>query len=200
MDIHSFDLAKQYAFGRLERELSPKLVYHGLRHTRDEVVPWAEKLGPMEGLSAEGMDLLRTAAWFHDIGFVEGPANHELVSIRIAMEVLPGFRYTPGQIEVIRGAILATILPQAAITPVEKILADADLSVLGSPNFLPRSSDLRRERATYGHASTDVEWCQGQLKFLQDHDYFTHSAHALLNAQKDANIAALQQELISLAS
>ena len=200
MDAQSFQQAKQYAFGRLERELSPNLVYHGLRHTRDEVVPWAEKLGPLEGISGEALDLLRTAAWFHDIGFVEGPANHELVSIRIAMEVLPGFGYTPAGIEVIRGAILATILPQAAITPIEKILADADLNVLGSTNFQTRSNDLRQERALYGIDFTDVEWYQGQLKFLEDHDYFTQSAYTLLNPQKLLNIAALKQELISLAS
>lgn len=34
-----FEQAVQYALGRLERELSLKLCYHSLEHTRDDVVP-----------------------------------------------------------------------------------------------------------------------------------------------------------------
>jgi uncharacterized protein len=55
----------------LEREFSPQLVYHGIIHTREEVVPAAETLAHMEGIPKESLSLLFTATWFDDIGFIE---------------------------------------------------------------------------------------------------------------------------------
>ena len=93
MDANNVEQARQYALNRLERELSPNLHYHGIVHTRDDVVPAAELLANLEGIKVESFYLLLTAAWFHDLGFVEKPANHEQISARIAAEILPGFGY-----------------------------------------------------------------------------------------------------------
>ena len=198
MDPQSYLQARQYAFTRMEKELPPSLVYHGLFHTRDEVVPSAEMLAEIEGLSWESVDLLRTAAWFHDIGFIEQATGHEKIGVRIAAEVLPGFGYSQVQVEIVTGAIFATILPQFPTTRLEQVMADADLSVLGGKNFLPRSEDLRRERAFLGFEYSDMEWYQGQLNFITQHQYFTPGAKALLDPQKLLNIAALEQILQSL--
>lgn len=198
MDSQSYAQARQYALTRLEKELSPNLVYHGLFHTREEVVPSAEILAGMEGLSGEELDLLRTAAWFHDIGFIEQGDGHEKIGARIASEALPGFGYSPEQVEIVTGAIFATILPQFPTTCLEQVMVDADLSVLGGKNFLPRSEDLRRERAFLGREYSDEEWYRGQLNFLRQHRYFTHSARTLLDPQKLLNIAALEQILAFL--
>jgi uncharacterized protein len=113
MDAQRFEQAKQYVLHRLERELSPNLLYHGIRHTRDDVVPAAERLANMEGIHGEALFLLLTAAWFHDVGFDEQPRYHELIGARIAMQVLPGFGYTDEQVEIVRWAIMATALPQS---------------------------------------------------------------------------------------
>lgn len=102
MGALELEQAKQYVLQRLESELSPSLVYHGVSHTRDDVVPAVEKLASTEGIQGDSLSLLRTAAWFHDLGFIEGPQNHELTSARIAMEVLPGFGYNDEQVEIVR--------------------------------------------------------------------------------------------------
>jgi hypothetical protein len=47
MNSQNFEDAKQYAEERLGQELSPTLVYHGIAHTRDEVVPAVEMLASM---------------------------------------------------------------------------------------------------------------------------------------------------------
>ena len=50
MDTLNFEQAKQYVLQRLERELSPNLLYHGITQTRDHVVPAVEMLARMEGV------------------------------------------------------------------------------------------------------------------------------------------------------
>ena len=187
-----FEQAQHYALDRLERELSPKLVYHSLRHTRDDVLPAAERLAPVEGVAGEELLLLRTAAVYHDIGFVKQRVDHEDVGARIAAEVLPRFGYNPAHIAAIGGMIMATKLPQSSRTLLEKILADADLDVLGRDDFLTRNQDLRAELAAYGTLATDEQWYTNQLKFLEGHRYFTAAARSLRDPQKQKNIAALR--------
>jgi len=186
-----FERARQYALERLERDLSPALTYHCLAHTRDDVLPAAERLAALEGVTGESLLLLRTAAWYHDIGFVEQRAEHETIGVRIAREVLPRFGYSPAHIEAIGGMILATKLPQSPHTLSEEILADADLDVLGRDDFLVRSRDLQAELAAFGTPTTDEQWFSGQLEFVQAHRYFTVAARTLRDTTKQANIEAL---------
>ena len=191
----NFEQARKYAADRLERELSPRLFYHRMSHTTEEVVPAVEKLADMEGVKGESLELLLVAAWFHDLGYTVQPLYHELISARIASQELPGFGYKIDQIETIRWAILATALPQSPTTLLERILVDADLDVLGRETFSIRSEDLRRELAGFGRESTDAEWHTSQLNFLKSHEYFTESARALRNSGKQKNITALQRVL-----
>lgn len=122
-----FRTARAYALQRLERELAPELTYHSLAHTRDDVAPATLRLSAIIGVSGEQRILLHTAAYFHDLGFVIQRADHELLSARIAAEMLPTFGYTPAQIEIVHGMIMATKLPQSPRTILEQLLADADL-------------------------------------------------------------------------
>ena len=195
MSSRKFELARQYAEGRLERELSPILSYHWIGHTRDEVVPAAEMLAGMEGLRGESLTLLLTAAWFHDLGYVEQPRYHELISARIAVQILPSFGYSKKQVEIVRSAILATALPQLPHSLLEEILTDADLLTLGRESFRYRNTDLRAEFAALGREYTDREWYLAQVEFLERHSYFTASAHSLADAQKLINIAAMRKAL-----
>ena len=186
-----FERARQYALERLERDLSPALTYHCLAHTRDDVVPAAERLATLEGVTGESLLLLCTAALYHDIGFVEQRDDHETIGVRIAREVLPRFGYSPAHIEAIGGMILATKLPQSPHTLLEEILADADLDVLGRDDFLIRSRDLQAELAAFGTPMSDEQWFGGQLKFMQAHRYFTVAARTLRDTMKQVNIEAL---------
>jgi uncharacterized protein len=198
--LQLFNQAREYAEHRLERELSRHLLYHGLAHTRDEVVPAARTFADLEGIQGEPLELLLTAAWFHDIGFIEQSLDHESISARIAAKVLPSFGYTQDQVEIVRGAILATALPQSPTSLLEQILTDADLDTLGRANFMQRNRDLREELAFLGKDFTDQEWYVSQLNFIEGHNYFTASARALRDVQKRANIADLQKKLAELRS
>ena len=186
-----FEIARQYALNRLQRELAPLVTYHSLAHTLDEVAPAADQFAALEGVTGEDLLLLRTAACYHDVGYVEQQNDHEARSARIVATVLPGFGYSPAQIEVIAGIIRAPHLPQEPHTLLEQIMADADLNVLGQADYLPRNAALREELAAFGLAMTDAQWYGSQLQFIRDHRYFTAAARSLRNAQKQVNIAAL---------
>lgn len=200
MNSKNFEQAIRYAEHRLEQDLAPHFVYHGIGHTRDEVVPAVQRLAAMEGITGTSLLLLRTAAWYHDLGYIENPVHHELIGARMAAEILPSFGYSPENVEVVRWAILATALPQSPNNLLEQILTDADLDVLGKTDFMKRNDDLRRELGFLGKQFTDEQWYEQQLRFIEGHQYFTASAHALRDPQKIINITELKKALGELRS
>ncbi len=189
-----FESARRYALERLERELAPGIIYHSPVHTHD-IVPAAERLAALESVTGDDLLLLRTAAYFHDLGFVIQYQNHEGASAQIAAQVLPGFCYSQEQVDAIVGMILATRLPQSPHNLLEELLADADLDVLGRDDFMPRNRDLQTELAAMGRPTTEQEWYRSQLNFLQSHRYWTSAARRLRDSGKQANIAALERLL-----
>jgi uncharacterized protein len=191
----NFELARQYALDRLEKELPDNLHYHSVVHTRDEVVPAAERLAAMEAVSREDLLLILTAAYFHDLGFIQQARGHEATGAGIAAQVLPDFGYNPLQVQAIASMIMATKLPQSPQNLAEMILADADLDQLGAPEFLARNRDLHLERLSMGDNTSEELWYEGQLNFLRNHSYWTHSAHALRDAGKQQNIEELARML-----
>ncbi len=195
MDQPDVERAIAYALERLEHELPAALSYHSVAHTRDEVVPAVERLAMTEGVADDALVLLRTAAWYHDLGFVEQRIDHEAISVRIASMVLPRFSYSPTQVAAIGGIIMATKLPQEPYTLLESLLADADLDLLGRTEFFGRNQDLRAELAAFGMQVSDAQWYGDQLRFFQEHHYWTAAARALRNRQKQLNMEALAQLL-----
>jgi uncharacterized protein len=191
MDQIDFEGARQHALGCLERELSPAYVYHSLAHTRDDVVPAAEWLAGLEGVQGEALLLLCTAAYFHDVGLLRQRTNHEAAGVQIAAIALPRFGYRPAQIQAIGGMIMATQLPQRPCTPLEALLADADLDVLGRTDYICRNRALRTEMELFDGPIGDAQWYGEQLDFIQSHRYWTAAARALRDEQKHANRAAL---------
>lgn len=188
----NFEQAKDYVFGRLERELPKNLFYHGIHHTRDDVLPAAERLASLEGVNGKDLLLLKTAALYHDLGYVEIYNKNEPIGVRIASETLPTFGYSRKQVEDVSKIIMVTQLQVVdgkfiqvpGDNLLEKIMCDADLDNLGRDDFYAVSDNLRRELKEYGIDKNLKEWYTGQIKFLEDHKYFTDSAIILRNDGK----------------
>lgn len=186
--------ARAYARSCLRR-LPATLTYHSLAHTCEDVAPAAERLAARMGVGGESLLLLRTAAYFHDVGFIERRDQHEAASARLAASVLPYCGYKSSQIAAIEGMIMATQLPQSPHNLLEQILADADLDSLGRDDFVRTSMTLQAELAAFGQNIPMAEWYMHQLAFLRDHRYFTPAARALRNPGKQRNIALLERLL-----
>jgi len=187
--------ALNFALDRLRSDLSPKLSYHNAWHTLGDVLPGSARIAQHSGVSEDELRLLEVAAAFHDVGFTEEYANHEVIGARIAAQVLPNYGFNARQIERVMGMILATRLPQSPRNLLEEILADADLDVLGRADFLPRNEALRQEWTNYGRETQLEPWYEGQLAFLKSHTYFTPAARMLRNEMKMKNISILEEKL-----
>ncbi|GIV99747.1 HD domain-containing protein [Roseiflexus sp.] len=190
-----FEGARAYALARLATELPETITYHSIQHTRDDVAPAAERLAHAEGVNGEDLLLLRTAAYFHDLGFVVRREEHEQAGAEIAAQVLPAFGYTPVQIEKICRMIMATRIPQSPATLPEQILADADLDTLGSEHFWQHSEKLRAENEAFDGPMSDVQWYTTQVTFIENHRYWTATARALREPRKQEHLRQLRKLL-----
>jgi predicted metal-dependent HD superfamily phosphohydrolase len=174
-----FAAARNYAVDRLARQLAPFLTYHNLWHTRDEVAPRAIWLAKSLGVTGVDMQLVELGAVYHDIGFTVTTDEHECAGAQIAGSVLQRFGLSLAQIAAVQSMIMATKLPQSPHNLLEQIVADADLDSLGREDFASRSRALRKELTARGMPSTDAEWYERQLAFLESHDFFTSAARSL---------------------
>lgn len=188
--------AIEYARGRLASEIPSSMPYHGLAHTERDVVPVVERLAATLGIAGRPLELLRTAAWFHDIGYIEQYGKNEGIAVRIARGVLPALGYGDDDLDTIETIIDATRLPQRPRGLLAEIMADADLYVLCSAYFLDRNHALRAEFEAQGITYDDVTWWRDQLRFVQNHRYFTTAALAEAALGKATNIEALQRRLL----
>jgi uncharacterized protein len=189
------DLAYTYAYIRMERELASYYVFHSLVRTEYDLLPTVDILSDAANLDDERRKLLRTAAWFQDIGHIDQHDDHRLRSAQIAGEALPTFGYSPSQIAAIIGLILATRMPQAPRTELESIIADAELAWLGQTDFFERSERLHMELVHTGVMLSDLAWLERQHCLLQSHCYHTSIARELFDVQKQANLHALEERI-----
>lgn len=186
-----FKGAKQYIINRLQNELDHGLFYHGLHHTLD-VYESTERLAALEKISGKDLILLKTAALYHDSGFIEQSNDHEEASIGIARNILPAFHYSQQEIESVCGMILATKLPQSPQNHLEEILCDADLDYLGRADFPAISAMLLKEFLSRHIIKDAKDWNKFQVKFFKSHTYFTHSAQQLRAAKKQEWLESLE--------
>ena len=134
---------------------------------------------------------------YHDCGFMVQSKEHEKIGCDIARESLPRFGYTAEQVERICGMIMATRIPQTPHNLLEEIIADADLDYLGRDDFWSIGNRLFTELQMYGIIQTEEEWNALQLRFLEQHHYFTATAINTRKQKKDEYVAILKQGLAS---
>lgn len=190
-----FEKAKTFILAKLKSELRPEFSYHSFDHVID-VYSAAEKLAVSENIGPDEKKLLLTAALFHDAGFIVGPQDHEEESCRIAGKYLPNYGYNEADIATIAGMIIATRLPQQPTTLLEEIIADADLDYLGRDDFFLISDRLYQEFLSTGVVKDYDDWNKLQVRFFENHHYFTASAKRLRDKEKAKNLEAIKLRLL----
>lgn len=184
--------AKNFILARLRLELSDQLHYHGLHHTLD-VLRVAKSLCEYEGVHGQGLILVKTAALFHDCGFVKNKhAGHEYEGCLIARASLPGFGYSNASIEAICGMIMATKIPQSPTNLLEEIICDADLDYLGREDFYPIGETLYDELNAYHLISGEQAWNRLQVSFLHNHRFHTKTNRSLREPVKQVYLEELR--------
>lgn len=178
----------------LNNNLDEELHYHGAFHTAN-VVKSVERLAIMEGVINEDALLLKAAALFHDVGFVEQYEKNESIGARIARGWLPKYGFNAEQVDKVCQLILITNVDTQPTTLLEKIIRDSDLDYLGRDDFMVISENLKKELMIKGRVTSDKEWDEIQVAFLSQHQYYTDSAKKLRRPKKETHLTLVKNRL-----
>ncbi|MCP3967116.1 MAG: HD domain-containing protein [Lentisphaerae bacterium] len=187
-----FEKTKIYVLNRLRNELPSTTYYHGPQHTL-EVIEACDIFATGEKIGQEKTLLLKTAALFHDIGFIYEPLENEALGAKIATEELPRFGYGTSEIKLIARIIMATVFVHKPVDILEEIIRDADLEYVGSDRFEVHAVELRRELAALGRIFTDKEWLDFEICFMKNHKFYTNTCIKMRQGTKDSNLRKLLQ-------
>ena len=199
VQLHFFSDIKYY---KAEREIIKKLtdglqahlLYHSVGHTKD-VVHAVERIALLEGITDEGLFLLKTAALFHDAGFLEQYDANEYIGAKMAADLLPKYGYTEQHITTIVELIKVTEIPHKPLNHLQEIMCDADLDYLGRDDFQQIANNLKLELKTMDKIKSDRKWDEIQVSFLNKHHYFTKTAINSREEKKKENLAVILARL-----
>ena len=199
VQLHHFSSIKYYktehfVLDYLKKGLSKKLLYHSVNHSVD-VVQAVERIALLEGVTDEGLFLLKTAAILHDAGFVKQYENNESIGAEMAAEWLPKYGYTEQHIKTIVELIHVTAIPHKPINKLQEIICDADLDYLGRDDFDEISDRLRRELRSMKKIDSDRKWDEIQVKFLKSHQFFTKTS---INSRRKKKMENLKNVIARL--
>jgi predicted metal-dependent HD superfamily phosphohydrolase len=172
-----------------------RIIYHNKQHTQS-VVSAAIQIANHYQLDDKDFFIVVTAAYFHDLGYYTGAASeHEQRGADMAAAFLNSLQVPAEVIEQVKGCILATQLPQEPHTQLEKIMSDADLFHLGSPEFGERDKLMRKEiEAIKGITIDKNEWRKSTIHFLENHHFQTDYCQLLLAPVKEENLQKLKKK------
>ena len=190
-----YSYIKELFRDELPNDLRFHIAKHTL-HTTKGVVASANRIALSEGVSEHDRELLITAAYFHDVGYIMEYNKNEPIGARMAGRILKLIGYKPNEIAKIQKMILATDLEVEPKTHLEKILCDADLDHFGREDFFQLDGKLREEWRVEGQdASDEAKWYKGTLEILQKHHFYTESQIKLRGKKKQKNIKRLLNKL-----
>ena len=192
-------IVDQYIRELFRDELPDGIKYHDANHTLHPtkgVVAVANSIAISESISEHDRELLNTAAYFHDTGYIREYDKNEPIAARMAGRILKLIGYKPNEVEKIKKMILSTDLEREPKTHMEKILCDADLDHLGREDFFKLDGRLREGRRARGiDVSDDAKWYKGTLEIIKTHQYYTESQKKLRETEKQKNIKRLLNKL-----
>ncbi len=174
----------EHVITMLKNGLPESLTYHNIEHTLD-VAKQCQSIAKEEGITDEQTLMeLEIAALYHDTGFLYAYKGHEEKSCELAQKELPGFGVNEKSIDRICEIILATKVPQLPKNHLGQIICDADLDYIGRDDFFIISEKLRREFLEYKITSSEKEWKESRIKFIETHKFFTKSSQQRRNLKK----------------
>jgi len=175
MNNELFDTLYKDVMKMLREKLPANLFYHSPEHTMD-VIRASERIAISEKCSPAEVLLIKTAALFHDTGYVQDMREHEKSGCEIVSRMLAPHGIPKPEIDIVCNLIMATKVPQEPKSKLEKIVCDADLDYLGRDDYFSIAENLRREFSAFDKVKDEKDWIQLQVNFLQSHSYFTETS------------------------
>lgn len=168
--------------------------YHNTLHTCN-VLANAVFIGCNEDIEKHDLELLMTAALWHDTGFISTYKDHEEASCQLCEKHLFEFGYTSEEIKKITDLIMNTKLPNAPAGVLSRILMDADVAYLGTTLAKKRSTDLFNELKHFNSTLTEESWIHTQINFLKSHHFYSSYGITHLEPGKQEYLSSLKTQL-----
>lgn len=183
-----------YVSQYINAHIPKQYAYHDLQHTLN-VVASVQEIASYFDLPEADFEALCLAAWFHDIGYDEGPIGHEERGAGHARKYLAKHQYPEEQIQKMESCIMATQMPANPQNTLGEILCDADMNHLGKKNYWDRCSRVRQElNSSKGLLMSDSEWVDFEIAFLSRHRWFTAPAKSLFEKRKNKHLRQLMKQ------
>jgi predicted metal-dependent HD superfamily phosphohydrolase len=196
---HRLKIVDRYIRVFFRDEMPDGFKYHDADHTLHPtkgVVASANRIAISENISEHDRELLITAAYFHDAGYIRKYKKNEPIAARMAGRILKLIGFKPNEIVKVQKMILSTDLENEPESHVEKILCDADLDHFGREDFFKLDGRLREEWREKGmDVNDDVKWYKDTLELLNKHQFYTESQKKLREKGKHKNIKRLIKKL-----
>lgn len=195
MDNHILSKVKEYIGKTFRDKGNENSYYHNFTHTA-EVAKVAEEIADAMGIDNNSKEILLVAAWFHDIGHIEKCIGHEDVGIKLAEEFLTKNDYSRDNIDKVISLINATRMPRNPKNMLEEIICDADLHHLGTNKFDEKSHLYKNEiEALENCVISEKDWLKKNIKFLEEHKFYTSYARDRYEIQKNINYINIKKKL-----
>ncbi|MEM9719366.1 MAG: Pycsar system effector family protein [Bacteroidota bacterium] len=186
---------ESFAKDLLINHLPEGFTYHNLAHT-EQVVKAVKEIGKASQLSEDDIQTLILAAWFHDLGYIESYEDHEEVGMQMARDFFSKHELSTDRIDAICQLIEATKLEHLPRTLMERVIKDADLYNLATPDALFSAQLIREEGEIFRNEHfSDKKWNKMNLIFLENHSFFTEYGKTILEKVKKKNIQKLKKNL-----
>ena len=191
--------AKAFIEKLFKDKLSTLYTYHNLKHTTD-VVAAVNEIITVEDLNSVDKKILLLAAWFHDVGYVNGCHQHEESSIAMMTDFLINKGQDLQTIKRVATLIRSTTLGYIPQTLLEKIINDADSHHISSNQYDVTCNALRMElQNTSQKTFSDLEWNNENIHFLVNrHQYYTKYALENWQTAKEKTIQILQENKVKM--
>lgn len=188
--------AKLYVSIFLSHELSEKCLFHTIGHTL-EVMKNAEIIGRYCRVNEGDLNILRVAALFHDVGYVDAYDDHEIFSAKRAVAYLTDKNVDVDTIAQIERAILSTKTPQKPQDKISRILCDADLMNLTFDDYFEQVDLMREEWEKVGKPKLNShQFYLNTLEFFRNHEYHSRYGKTILQPKKERIERKIEKKII----
>jgi len=186
---------QEHVSSELTNKLPSSSHYHSLEHTIG-VVETSQEIARAYDIEQEDFEDLIIASWFHDIGHIVSPEDHEQRSSVMASEYLTKKNHPKARISKIREIIVSTHVDIPSNGLLQEIIHDADIQSIGSKDFFSIGDNLRKEWEQINEMYySQREWNELQLQFLESNNFFTKEAKRRFGPIREENIKIAKSRL-----
>ena len=189
---------EQFVIDLYDNSEKEGLIYHNLEHVK-YVAKRATEIAAHYELSDEDTFIIFISAWFHDVGYLSGPAQgHEDRSIASMKEFAQMHDIPNYVIDKVEACISATKVCIEPASLLEQILVDADSYNLGTKRFKVSNESVFQEFNATGNSVAELEFTKNALNMMEKHSFRTKYAQELLFDSKQKNMKKLKSKISKL--